>query len=323
MYSNLLQYLHANNICYETNVSLKKKTWIHRGGMCDVYISPVNRKELIGVVRQLYHQKYDFLVIGHSSNIYILNSCNVSVIVSTKKCSNYEIKDGHIYCDAGVGVTRLAKDMTKHGIAGFEYLTDLPGTVAAAIYNNASCKKNSISQLLVCADVILPDGRQITLLPDDFGFVYRGSCMKRKELRGVIVGLILKAEPGNALQLQNISSSNIAERRLLLESYAKTLGSTMNNCFSKGRMPLHYYLAYRFYNLWLKLNKNNETQRRIKCKDFICKISGYADIARYVSNEDIIIFIWKDEKADAAFPRYLEFMDKVYRTQDLEIEVVK
>ena len=323
MYNDLLKYLQSNNISYETKVDLKKKTWIHRGGLCDVYISPINKKELTGLIRELYHKKYEFLVIGHTSNVYITNSCNIPIIVSTKKCNSYEIKDNKIYCDSGVGVIKLAKEMIKLGIAGFEYLTDLPGTVGGAIYNNSSCKKNSISQLLVCAEVILSNGEITTMYPHDFDFAYRTSKMKKKEIQGVIVSLVLKAEPGDIQELLKISHSNTIERHSLLESYAKTLGSTMNNCFNKGKMPLHYYLAFRLYNLWLKIKEKDESQRRIKSKNFICWISGYSDISNYVSNEDIIIFIWKDENADNIFPRYLEFMDKVYRTQDIEIEIFK
>ena len=33
--------------------------------------------------------------------------------------------------------------------------------------------------------------------------------------------------------------------------------------------------------------------------------------------------MWTDEKADSAFPRYLEFMKKVYKTDKMEIEVIE
>lgn len=323
MYSKLIIYLQSNHIDYEIDVDLKKRTWIHRGGVCDVFISPINKTQLIKVVQYLYSNKLTFIVVGYTSNIYILNSCNIPIVVSTKKYNEYKLYSDRLYCDAGVNVMHLAKHMVENGIIGFEYLTDLPGTVASAIYNNSSCETNSISQLLISAEVLLDDGNLITMYPEDFSFGYRTSKMKKKEVRGVIISVLLRTEKGDLNKLQNISQSNIAKRRKLLKSYAKTLGSTMNCCFSNGRMPLHLYFPFRIYNFWLKVVEKDAYKRQQRSKDFICKISGYKEIANYISDEDIIIFIWRDENADDIFPKYLEFMKKVYRTQMLEIEIIK
>ena len=143
---NLTKYLDLHSIQYETNVSLKKRTWIHRGGIAELFITPVNAEELEKVVSFLYSQSIKFQLIGHTSNLYILNSCNISVVVSTSKCRNYSLENGLLYCEVGVGVITLSKQMIKHGINGFEYLTGLPGTIGAAIVNNSSCRDNSIAQ---------------------------------------------------------------------------------------------------------------------------------------------------------------------------------
>lgn len=98
------------------------------------------------------------MLIGHTSNLYILNECNIPVVVSTAKCRYFQIEDGQLFCEAGVGVINLSKQMIKQGIKGFEYLTGLPGTIGAALVNNSSCRENSISELLVSARVVLKDG---------------------------------------------------------------------------------------------------------------------------------------------------------------------
>ena len=74
---NLTKYLDLHSIQYETNVSLKKRTWIHRGGIAELFITPVNAEELEIVVSFLYSQSIRFQLIGHTSNLYILNSCNI------------------------------------------------------------------------------------------------------------------------------------------------------------------------------------------------------------------------------------------------------
>ena len=55
----------------------------------------------------------------------------------------------------------------------------------------------------------------------------------------------------------------------------------------------------------------------------ICTLTGYKSIAPYVSLKNPIIFSWIDEGADTAFPLYLEFMMKVYKTDKTEIEIIR
>lgn len=69
---NLTKYLDLHSIQYETNVSLKKRTWIHRGGIAELFITPVNAEELEKVVSFLYSQSIRFQLIGRTSNLYIL-----------------------------------------------------------------------------------------------------------------------------------------------------------------------------------------------------------------------------------------------------------
>ena len=275
------------------------------------------------MLRFLYEQHIDFLLVGHTSNLYILNSCSLSVVVSTKACNKYELVDNKIYCEAGVGVIRLANDMIDKGISGFEYLTGLPGTVGAAICNNSSCKTNSISQLLVSAEVLLPNGDVVNLSSDDFQFHFRTSIIKEKRLRGIILSAILMAKPSSNQELRILSDINANERRLYLEGHSKNLGCTVNRCFINGKMPLRYFIPYIIYLKWLSLTKKDQALINLFAKKFLCRLAGCKLIVPYVSSKNPIIFMWLDEGADIAFPYYLDFMRKVYRTDKLEIEIIK
>ena len=175
----LTKYLDTQKIQYETHVDLKKRTWIHRGGIAGIYISPASADELETIVSFLYSEDISFLLIGHTSNLYILNECNIPVVVSTAKCRYFQIEDGQLFCEAGVGVINLSKQMIKQGIKGFEYLTGLPGTIGAALVNNSSCRENSISELLVSARVVLKDGSIKIFLPEDFKYEFRNSVFKK------------------------------------------------------------------------------------------------------------------------------------------------
>ena len=221
----LTKYLDTQKIQYETHVDLKKRTWIHRGGIAGIYISPASADELETIVSFLYSEDISFLLIGHTSNLYILNECNIPVVVSTAKCRYFQIEDGQLFCEAGVGVINLSKQMIKQGIKGFEYLTGLPGTIGAALVNNSSCRENSISELLVSARVVLKDGSIKIFLPEDFKYEFRNSVFKKREVEGTIISTVLKVTFGDAAKMQQMAEENDQDRAKRLEGYTKNLGT--------------------------------------------------------------------------------------------------
>lgn len=323
MIHKLKTFLENKNIPFESNICLKKKTWIHRGGMCSLFITPTNSDDLSFIIQFLYKENIKFLLVGHTSNLYILNECNIPVVVSTSKCNQYHITENSIICESGAGVSRMAKEMSKQGIAGFEYLHELPGTVGAAIYNNSSCYSNSITALLISAEVVTEDGEIKIMKPEDFDFKFRTSIMKEKRFNGVIIKATLKLERGDASQFEKFAQKTKESRNKNLEGNAKNLGCTVNRCFINGKMPFKYLLPFKIYNTFLRLTEKDKDTRKSKSKYFICKISGYSNIAKYISDKNMIVYMWLDEGADAAFPDYLEFMRKVYKTDKIEIEVIK
>lgn len=319
----LISWLNELNISFELNCSLKNKTWIHRGGTAGIYITPNDRSQLYQVSKFLFENGIEFLLVGHTSNLYILNTTNIDIVVSTVKCKSYTVKDSSIDCDAGVSVIKLSRDMVSCGIKGFEYLTGLPGTVAAALYNNSSCHTGSISGLLISADVVLSDGTLRTFSRDDFDFKFRSSVFKERRLKGVIISVILKAEKGSLETLQAIAHKNALDRKRILEGHAYNLGCTVNRPFINGKMPVLINTLNKMFNLAIKYLPFTDAKKAVLRRNFICDISGYGCIKHYISPKNPIIFMWTDGRADSAFPIYIEFMRKVYKTDKVEIEVIE
>lgn len=323
MNSKLISYLESHSIAYETNVDLRNRTWIHRGGIAGLFISPLSAEELEIAVIYLYVNHIRFLLIGHTSNLYILNECNIPVVVSTAKCRKYLIEGDKLYCESGVGVINLSKKMIKEGFQGFEYLTGLPGTIGAALVNNSSCRDNSISGLLISAKVVLKDGATKTIYPDDFKFEFRNSVFKKGEIEGTIISAVLSVQKGDAAELQQIAKQNDKDRAKRLEGHANNLGCTVNRCFINGRMSIWLRVLMILNRLLVSPFIKTEDAKRIQRRDLICSVTGYKQIAPYVSSKNPIIFSWHNEGADAAFPLYLDFMRKVYKTDKIEIQIIK
>ena len=317
----LEQLLVSNRIKYETNVDLRKRTWIHRGGMADFFVIPQNAVELKVVVSYLYKYDVHHLIMGSSSNIYILNTTHIPVVVSTLKCNQYEIKDGTINCECGVQVSKLAKQMSQIGICGFEYLTKLPGTVGASIYNNSSCMSNSISDLLIDVEMITPTGAK-TITAEDLHFAFRTSNLKRGVTQGTILTARLKIEQGKPEDLAKISKKNEEERQLTLEGPAYNLGCTVHKPFCNGAMPIRYRIPCVLYSKIISFFVRDSLRRKHLNKSFLLKLTGHKALIPYISDYLTLIFMWKDDEADNHFEEYLQFMREIYKTDKIEIEII-
>lgn len=316
--------LNSENIFFSTQVDLKKKTWIHRGGIASYYVMPENIKAFAKVLNCIYSNKYPHLIVGCTSNIYILNSSNIPIVVSTVKCNQYTINAGILECDCGVQVSKLSKTMINQGIKGFEYLTMLPGTIGGAICNNSSVKNDShsITSMLIDVDVLTPNGVQ-TIKKEDLNLDFRTSDFKKKIISGVILKARFKVVYGDIAEMQRIAEANEIERHRNLEGPSQNLGCTVHKLFCKGLMPLKYSLSMRLYSTILKLFVKDTIKRRKYRKNFLLKISGYSYLIPYVSDKQIITYVWKDNNADLLFNDYLRFMRDICRTDQVEIEIVK
>ena len=325
------QFFDSNHIDYAENVSLAKKTWIHRGPVVPYYISPSNVDELKSVVEFLCNNKKDFKVIGHTSNLYFKDTYRTDAIISTRKMTSYIEKDGKLICDAGVNVSQLSKYCIEHGILGFEGLVGLPGTVAAAVVNNSSCFKCSIFDLLIDVDVLLieRDGTCSfrTIKRDELGFTHRSSTIKRGELNAILLKVRLAVnKTTNIDELKQKAQYNIDLREKTQEGKAYNLGSVFSG-FHRNKISLTSFgiwgvpkvFVFKVREHFRRTDKDYQLRRNA----YLLRLFGYKDVIPYVSKKNINCFMWLDEGSDSAFGRYYEFMHRYADCNPLEIEVLE
>ncbi len=313
---DIAEFLSGQNIAYEKDVLLSKKTWIKTGGVCAYWVTPNSVEQLTKVCRFLYKNEIKFDIVGYISNIFCHSTYNPQVLVSTVRTNNYEIEDDIAICDCGVNVMKLAKDMLKKGYAGFYGLIGLPGTVASAAVNNASCFSCSISSMLISADVLMPDGTIKIFKQKDFGYEKRSSKFKRREIKGIILSLRLKLSKVENIEEEYKKSEYTKEnRKIHQEGYANNLGSIYAN--RKIKHNVRNILSSFVVKAIGIFNISNPTLAR---KKLLLLLYGYRDLDKYISNKNINTFVWRDKDAEEKFYRYKEFMGKVYDDLAIEIE---
>lgn len=271
---------------------------------------PESMSELEALVRELDRGRHPYLVIGWSSNTLFLPSYKIDNVICIKHLKHWEETDTHIVCDCGVNISSLSKEMVKKGYIGFEGLTDLPGTVAAAVYGNCGCRGCSVNSLVDYFTLLLPSGEIKRLTPQDLQLSYRSSTLKRGETKGVILQVFMKINRGNAEELSRIAEKNHQIRMQRQPSPANNLGTTfvLGNPNLAGRMC-------NFLERWLqRWTKNDVTS--FSC---LLKILGKGRFAPYTYRKERYMFL--DEKSHVLFPKYVKFIKGLYPEAQLEIEI--
>ena len=310
------EFLSENNISYDENVSLASKSWIKFGGIASLWISPKTVSELEEVCRYLYGNNIAYDLVGQTSNIFFHSTYNPQVVVSTVKVNGYSIEGNILTCDCGCNVMKLAKEMLTEGYAGFYGLVGLPGTVASAVVNNAGCFDCSISEILISAEVLMPDGTITTFKKEDFGYEKRSSKFKRGEVKGIVLSVKLKLQKAvNIDEEYKKSEETKIYRKTQQEGPAKNLGSVFAVRIMRRNLRNNIVkAAMRVLPTLLR------KEPRYIQKKAILLLYGYCELDSYCSDRQINTFIWKDENAEAAFEKYKEMMNKVYKDLQIEIE---
>ena len=301
------------------NVRIYDICWLNhaQGGVIGTFYEPETKEELIKLCSSLYKEGKQFDLIGHTSNIYFLPSYSVDIMVSTRKIKEVIYTKDSIIADCGASVKQLAHAMVNEGVKGFEGLIDLPGTVAASVYGNASCFNCSINNLLVSIEFLNENGEIITLLPGDLKFTKRSSALKRGEIKGVILSVTLRKEYGDKEEIKALAEKN-HKRRLETQPGPKdNLGSIYAS--SKNFTRRSWFIRKLTSVLCIILKLIQRDRVSINSKDLILRFYGAKELQPYVYGWNR--YIWKDEKSHELFWNFHKIHKKLFKNSNFEIEI--
>ena len=296
---------------FQKDVVLKDKTWIHRGGMVSYWLQPEDIDEIIAVGRMLYQANEPFVTIGHTSNTYFLNSFNIKYVIDTRHLKGfYELDDSTLVCECGAPMAKVSRYCVERGIAGYEGMVGLPGTVGGGIFCNSGCYGCGIDSTLKEIELLTTKGEVKRLSAQQLDFDFRTSAMKKGVLQGIILrGYFDISRRLKVNQLISIAEKNTADRKETQDPPAQNLGSTLNTHGIKGG------LRNNIIKLLIRINchvTKDKQKRYAFRKRMICLLYNAKSIEKYISDKRMNCFIWRDECADDAYPLYLEMMNKVY-----------
>ena len=220
-----LKKIFGKNIYFDE--ALAKYSWFNLGGPAKILFKPDNTDQLIKFLK-LTKDTLKINCLGAGSNTLIRDAgFNGAIIKLSPKFSYIKEVDENLL---EVGAATLDKTLSKfaadNSIAGFEFLSCIPGSVGGAIKMNSGCYGDEISKILISIKAVDFRGNVIEINKDDINFFYRGTNLSEDLI--YLSAKFKKIMSDKKLINEKIDKFS-KQKKLSQPSQIKTCGSTFKN----------------------------------------------------------------------------------------------
>ncbi|HUC11569.1 MAG TPA: UDP-N-acetylmuramate dehydrogenase [Stellaceae bacterium] len=203
-----------------------RHTWFGVGGTADMLFQPADRDDLAGFLARL-PAEIPVTVIGGGANILARDGGIPGVTIRLGRGFLGLARDGEeIVAEAAVLHLGAAHFAAESGVAGFEFLSGIPGTIGGGLRMNAGAYGQEIKDLLISATALDRAGREHVLGMPAMGFGYR-HC--RVDPDWIFVAARLRGRADDPKAIARRMAEIRATREATQPVRARTGGSTFRN----------------------------------------------------------------------------------------------
>jgi UDP-N-acetylmuramate--alanine ligase len=171
---------------------LAKKTTLRVGGEARLFCEPTSEDDLRALLVEAKREGVPVFMLGRGSNLIIPDEGVDGLVISLsgKAWSGFEtLADGRVRVGAGLRLKNLCGLAASAGLAGFEFLEGIPGSVGGALRMNAGAMGGWIFDIVDEVRLMSMDGETSEVLRANMSIDYR-YC---GELRSAIaLGAVLR-----------------------------------------------------------------------------------------------------------------------------------
>lgn len=312
-------------IPFQENMPIQQLTGINQSGVLPLVAMPHTCEQMRQLCEYVTTGRLTYEILGGATNTYFCEDFMRDIVILTRKLNHITFHDdGSFTAECGYSLSKLSKQMTDKGYAGFEGLAGIPGTIGAAVINNSGafgCEmKNVVKQ---CQVLALNDGTIRTFTKEELDFSTRHSYLKGKT-GFCLLNVTFAAPPINPCvemrrnELLAVMRRNMEIRRTKIDGKRKSLGtvfvaSTMQELYQRHRLAM---LVWKVLNIPNKLFFHRQDwSLRLQ---FFCL--GHIELARHC--DSIGRFCWDNKTKESDFFHYIDTMQALAgRKLKLEIEI--
>ncbi|MCI9503399.1 MAG: UDP-N-acetylmuramate dehydrogenase [Hungatella sp.] len=161
--------------CIKTNEPMSRHTTFRIGGPARYYVRPKTREQLARTAMLCRRENVSWYVVGHGSNLLAGDEGYDGVILSTEGLTQCQVEGEEMRAEAGLLLSRAAKEAARMSLGSFEFAAGIPGTVGGAVVMNAGAYGSELKDVLTWVRVLDTEGKILTLEAGELELGYRTS----------------------------------------------------------------------------------------------------------------------------------------------------
>ncbi len=211
---------------YTENAPLAGVTWFRVGGPAEVLMRPADEADLTAFLAEK-PADVSVTVIGVASNLLVRDGGVAGVVVRLGRgfagieVAGTEVTAGAMALDYNVALT--CRDAS---LAGFEFLSGVPGTIGGSLRMNAGAYGREMKDIVTRVRALDPKGKAQALSPGEWAPRYRGCGVPED---WIFTGAIMQGVPGDKSEIARAISYVQSARADTQPIRSRTGGSTFAN----------------------------------------------------------------------------------------------
>ena len=158
--------------------ALLNYTYTKTGGPADILAFPKSTKEVEQIVAYCRETDTPWLVLGNASNLIVRDGGIRGVVIMLSEMNQITVEDTTLIVEAGAKLIDTTYVALHESLTGFEFACGIPGSVGGAVFMNAGAYDGEIQDIFASCDVLLADGRVVTMMKEEMAFSYRHSTLQ-------------------------------------------------------------------------------------------------------------------------------------------------
>ena len=201
--------------------------WFKSGGRAEWLFEPSDADDLSEFLSGL-DPAVPVMGLGLGSNMIVRDGGVPGVVVRLGKAFAKVERVGptELRCGGGASGILVSSTARDSGIGGLEFLRSIPGTVGGFVRMNGGAYGREVRDVLVDCEVVLRDGRRVTLGLADLAYSYRHSALREGS---IVVAATFRGRADDPARIQAEMDRIAAEREASQPLRSKTGGSTFKN----------------------------------------------------------------------------------------------
>ncbi len=186
------------------NEPMKKYTTFKVGGPAECLIKIDNEADLKEILEFSKINNIPLTILGNGSNVIVLDS-GIKGITLIIKIEKLEIENStsdvvKIKLGAGEKIAKIGRIFLKKGLAGFEEISGIPGTVGGATRMNAGAHGKEMKDIIKKVKCLDMDGNEKIFTNAEMNFGYRTSKIKNEKY--IITEIEIELTKGNTKEIK-------------------------------------------------------------------------------------------------------------------------